>query len=560
MKLTRNIKAISKLLLILLLLTATIIGAILSYLWVIGWVITLGIRVPEKPTVSITNITFNPQDTSYFNVTLLNPSYSPKEANITQIAASTEDGRLHNITEINPYLPYPLPKAKEETFTCLWNWANYTGETVKIIAFIADGSGPTFEAQTPLVDFKITDARFNSTISVTQFNVTVQNNVTSVTYVNVTGVSVEGETISAGNISIPLPHPLHPNESASFSCAWNWTKYQDKNVTVAVHTLQGYAAYHTRLTPKPVILRIIDVLFNVTDTTHFNVTVQNSEDSPTYVNITRTTVTVENLTVQEWTIENGTKVNPNLPYTLNRNSSKSFSCPWNWTNQRDKNVTVAVYTSQGFSAQYTQVTAAPIILEITNPIFNPLETNSFNATIKNSEFSIRDANITEITVIVDGIPTKINTTYPTLPKVLSRNASVPFNCTWNWAEYSGKNVTIVVETQEGYLAYSHPVLLKALTIANVLFNPLDMDHFVVTVQNPTWLNFTIIRMNVTVEGMASLNITVVVPSLPRMLTPDTNLTFMCEWTWAGDRGKNVMVTIVTSEGCITSRTCKIPSV
>ena len=163
MKLTRNMKTISKLLLILLLLTALIIGAILSYLWVIGYYVSLGLRIPEKTTVSITNVTFNPQDTSYFNVTLLNPSYSPTDTNITKIATSPKEGFLYNIppNEVDPQLPYELPKAEEKTFKCMWNWANYTGKIVEIIAFIADGSGPTFEVETPLVDFRIADVYFN---------------------------------------------------------------------------------------------------------------------------------------------------------------------------------------------------------------------------------------------------------------------------------------------------------------------------------------------------------------------------------------------------------------
>ena len=562
MKFTRNVKAISKLFLILLLLTAAIIGAILSYLWVLGYFITLERVVPEKTAVSIANVTFNPQDTSHFNVTLLNPSYSPSDANITQIVTSTQDderARIHDVLVESHELPHLLTPAESVTFECFWNWANYTGETVKIIAFIEDGSGATFEIEPPLVDLKITDIRFNSTISVTHFNLTVQNSDTSVTNVTIAGVYVEREPISAENISMPLPHLLPRNESVSFQCMYDWTDYQNKNVTVIVHTVQGYITYYIYKTPKRVNLTITNVLFNVTDTTSFNFTIQNSEDSPTYVNITRITVTDENRTVQEWTVENGTEVEPNLPYSLNSNSSQTFSCPWNWTAQRDKSVTVTVYTLQGFTEQYTQVTPAPIILEIINSIFNSLQTNSFNVTVKNSEFSTLDANVTEIIVNVDGISETITDVVPSLQGVtLPRGTNQTFTCSWNWAEYSGKNVTIIVKTPK-YSANSSLVLLKALTITNVIFNSLDMDHFVVTVQNPTWLDFTITTMNVTVEGVP-LNITgYVVPSLPRMLTPDTNLTFMCEWNWEGDQGKNVTITIETSEGYTTSHTRKIPS-
>jgi len=559
MKFIRNVKAISKLLLILLLLMATITGAILSYLWVMGYFITLKSVIPEKTTVSIANVTFNPQNTSYFFVTLLNPSYSPTEANVTEIVASTGKD-IHNITEVHPLLPYRLLRSEEETFKCVWNWANYTGENVEIIAFIEGGSGPTFETETPLVDLKITDVRFNSTISVTHFNMTVQNSASSVTYVNITEITVATETLKSEDIAPSLPIRLDPDSSVALKCSWNWANYQNMSVKVAVHTLQGYMNHTAKLTPLPVTLEVIKVDFDFTNTTLFDVTVRNNEVSPTYLSITSITVAIENQIVREWTVENGTEVDPHVPYTLNKNSSETFVCPWNWTEHRDKNVTVTIYTLQGFAAQYSRVTPAPVILEIPEIEFNPLDTASFIVTVENSEFSVADANITEITVILeDNISKKINLTNPALPKVLNRTQLVQFNCTWSWAEYSGKNVTLVVQTHEGYSAHSHAVLLKALTITEVLFNPLDTDHYVVTVHNPTWLNFTITTMNVTVEGQPPLNITVVIPSLPRILTPDTNLMFMCEWNWAADQGKNVTVTVGTSEGYATSYTRRIPS-
>ena len=561
MKFTRNVKAISKLLLILLLLMATIVGGILSYLWVTAYYISLEQVYPEDITVNITDHAFDNQNTSFFNVTIQNPtSYKSKEtANITQIMVSTEDGLLHDEIDTNPSLPYKFQqKGEEEPFKCLWNWANYTGEIVKIIAFLAEGSGPTFEVETPLVILEITDIRFDSAISVTHFNMTVQNYDISVTHVNITEITVATETLRSENIAPSLPQGLDPDSSVTLKCSWNWTNYQNTSVAVAVHTLQGYMTKATRVTPLPVTLEITKVDFNLANTTRFDVTVRNNGVSPTHVNVTRVAVTMEEQIVREWTVENGTEVDPPIPYTLNRNSSETFGCPWNWTEHRDKKVTITVYTLQGFRAQYSQVTPAPIILNITEIDFNPLNTASFNVTVRNSEFSIADANITEITVILeDETSQKINVTDPTLPEVLSRTQSVLFNCTWSWGEYSGKNVIVVVKTQEGYSANSS-LLLKALTITDVLFNPLDIDHFVVTIQNPTWLNFTITGMNVTVEGMASFNVTVV-PSLPRTLTPDTNLTFMCEWNWAGDKGKNVTITIETWEGYTTSFTYGIPS-
>jgi len=350
--LIRSVRALSRLSLTLLLLVAMIIGALLSYLWVVGYYVSLGIRVPETATITITNATFPMQNTTFFNVTLLTPSLSPSDAKVTQIAASTEDGVLHNVAKVDPPLPHQLPKSVSKTFKCLWNWANYTGENIKIIVFITDGSGATFQAKTPLVKLTITDVRFNSTISLTHFNMTVRSSKLSETHVNITKITVNMETIE--NVTPSLPYALRPNASVAFTCTWNWTNYRGKTATIAVYTQQGYAAYYTQdVPPPPVVLKITEVLFNTTDTNHFNVTVQNSELSTTYVNVARITVTMENGTVREIA-----EVHPTItpPYTLHPNSSASFRCTWNWTDYRNKNVTVTVYTQQEYVISRTQTT------------------------------------------------------------------------------------------------------------------------------------------------------------------------------------------------------------
>lgn len=352
--LIRSVRALSRFSLTLLLLVAMIIGALLSYLWVAGYYVSLGMQVPETATITITNATFPTQDTTFFNVTLLTPSFSPSDAKVTQILASTEDGVLHNVVEVDPPLPHQLPKSVSKTFKCLWNWANYTGETIKIVVFIADGSGAAFQAKTPLVKLTITDVRFNSTISLTHFNMTVQSSKLSETYVNITKITVDMETLE--NVTPSLPYTLRPIDSVAFTCTWNWTNYQGKNATIAVHTRQGYAAYHSRvIPPPPVVLVITEVLFNTADTNHFNVTVQNSELSPTHVNITRVTITMENGTVQEIT-----EVYPTITpsYTLHPNSSATFRCTWNWTEYRNKNVTVTVYAQPEYVISHTQITPA----------------------------------------------------------------------------------------------------------------------------------------------------------------------------------------------------------
>ena len=158
---------------------------------------------------------------------------------------STEDGVLDDVAVI-PTQP-TLSIGESKTLKCIWNWANRTDENVNIHVFVADGSGATFQAKTPLVELAITDVVFNSTISVTHFNVTVQNSASSVTYVNITDITVDTEIVQ--NVTPSLPYTLLPNASVAFMCPLNWTDYQGKEVTVKVYALQGYAAYYSHTIP-----------------------------------------------------------------------------------------------------------------------------------------------------------------------------------------------------------------------------------------------------------------------------------------------------------------------
>jgi len=565
MRLIRNMHAIGRLSLLILMLTSAVIGGLLSYLWVTGYYESLKIQV--GPALSITNAMFPLQDTYHFNVTILHPTHSniTGAADITQITVSTlRDGIVHNVTKVIPSLDTPLQKGASQNFKCSWNWANYTGETVRIDVSVAEGSGGSREFETPRVNLRIPEVDFNSTIGVTCFNVTVENDAISETYVNVTGIAVTAnEIIQNVTETTPLPWALNPGNTQDFKCVWNWTDYQNTSVTVAVHTLQGYMNYTIQTTPFPVTLSVTEILFNIANTSYFSVNVTNNEASPTYVNITRIAVAIENLTVQEWTVENGTYVEPAIPYTLNSSSSVIFVCPWNWTEHRDKNVAIIIETLQGFKAQRVQVTPPPVVLNITYVGFNPTDTNHFNITVQNSEFSLEGANttVTEIHVTVENVIVAklMDDMVPSLPLTLGWNESRPLNCSWSWGMHVGKNVTIVVQTVQGYSCHSDPVTLVALVITDVVFNPVDTDHFLLTVKNPglplSPLDITVITA--TVEGELH-QILDALPFLPFVLPSGADITFMCSWNWSASSGKDALIIAETSEGYEAAYTCKIP--
>ncbi|MEM2318137.1 MAG: hypothetical protein QW142_01815, partial [Candidatus Bathyarchaeia archaeon] len=82
MNLHINIKGTSKIMLTLMMLISAVIGGIISYTFTIAYYA----KIPEETAITITGIHINPKNVKAFNITVLNPSYSPKSANITRIA------------------------------------------------------------------------------------------------------------------------------------------------------------------------------------------------------------------------------------------------------------------------------------------------------------------------------------------------------------------------------------------------------------------------------------------------------------------------------------------
>jgi hypothetical protein len=439
---------------IISLLIALIVGATLSYVWTMGYYASPEFRLPEKGNITIENVVFPPQNTTVFNVTVLNPSYSQSNMEISQIVVLTNDGILHEIRVQG--LPYLLEVGRSRTFSGFWNWAGYIGQTAKVFVFVTEGSGANALTEVPPYAKLTMDAYFNSSVSVRLFNVTVQNVKTSAeyaTYVDITELAVNGETIenvTVGGESVSFPYFLNSSESVVFTCAWDWTNKQGESVTIAVYTSQGYMARISPTLPEPVILEITDVLFDPSNTSVLSVNIQNNETSPSFVSINKMSITMENETTVE--ISN---VSPLLtpPFVLRPNSSETFILFWNWTYYRNQTVQVTAHTLQGFTVQSApELTPPLLILEITDIAFGPANT-TFNMTLLNSQFSIKSANITRITVTLEnGTVVEIVTVDPPLPQVLGRGESLTFTCTFEWFKYLGMNVTVIAYTEEGFEA------------------------------------------------------------------------------------------------------------
>ena len=350
MKAAKNPKAISKILFILLILLALIIGSIFSYLILAGYYLNLGVKVPEKNTISIIDANLDTQNTEAFNITVLNPTYSPSEATIKEILVATTDNQTHLVTATDPQLPYELDKGQQIIFNCDWSWSDYTNQALKIIVLIEDGSGAVYEVETAEVGLSITSTVFNPADS-DHFNVTIRNAAGSASDFRVTKITVtmeNGTEFQVRGITPSIPILLQVDTTTTFTCAWDWTTYRGLNTTVNVFTSEGYAFHRTSPTPKAAQLSITDPVFSTSNMTYFNITVTNSEYSIVDANLTVVELFFQNYTNLEVSV-------PDLPYTLPIGDTVTLQCLWDWSGDREETIAIYVITPEDYLG-YAQAT------------------------------------------------------------------------------------------------------------------------------------------------------------------------------------------------------------
>ena len=351
----KDSKAISTIALLILLVASGTIGAILSYLWTAGYYFDLGIRVPEGvTTITIMNATFLPEDSTYFNVTVLHPTYSDADASITGVAIITDTNVVTMAGAVEPPTPYPLRKGEDVTFICNLNWGEYAGQSITVAVFVKDGSGATKSYLTESVKLEIMELTYYTTITFNEFNVTIEN--PSNIALNVSQIRLGVNTIPSQNITIngqniTFPYTMAQNESKIFTCQfslWNpetASGYLGMTHDITIETVQGYKAVHTESFSNPVILSLSNVTYPQLNSTEF--ILKNDLQSPHHVNLGNITISVGN---QTFTVN----TNVTTGYNLEKGNNVTILCEdenLNWDNWRDEVITIRVYTLQGFLAK-----------------------------------------------------------------------------------------------------------------------------------------------------------------------------------------------------------------
>ncbi len=551
MHLRRTDRAISNLLMILLITASLIIGALVSYMWVMAafW------SMPQNVTTMVVeDVVFPSGNFTYFNVTVINPSNSISDLNLTTFKVVDETANMtYEVSSTDPSLPFNMTIGMRQTFTCYRNWGDFAGETVRIEP-IAGGISVLSKQYTP-PEAELVISNFDASQNVQYFNLSVQNSQLSTMNLTISEITVAGIPVS--NTTPVLPVVLSNGLSQVFQIWRDWGTLTGQNVTILVRTAEGLEQTFVTPTIPGAYLYVEEPDFDYSDSTYFNVTVKNVPESTTEV-----TLSALNLI-----LPNGTTISPMtnpvldaLPIKLPSNGSQSIKCFWDWTTLRNQSFIVQILTKEGFTVQNKTITTPSSILWSIGDIdFDVADLEHFSINVTNMPASLQAINITEVDFNQTG--TAIT------PIVVAPGSQITVECMHNWTDSVGSTVDIVVNAtyDAGHIAISQTAKLPYFGIASA-------SHSNFVTGNP-YLNITVYdsqysKINVTIVHISveADNSTVVLDGTitsPRIgpqgytINPASEVTFTCPWDWTPYLGKDVAVIVTALDGFQVSRTLEV---
>lgn len=542
LRLIKEKKAISTLVLVLLILCAATVGSLVSYWWVMG---NFYLEPENTVALTITNATFPVDHADYFTFTIINPSNSISSTNITTIYLTAGESNVtHNVTTTYPdTLPIKMDRATSKTIKCFENWGELAGQNITIHVLPLEGSGATRTVETKFVKMDL-EVFFDANASCTQFSASVTNEVGSAINLTMTKVLINEFSLKGENLSKTLPQNLTNNDvPVSFVCEYNWENLVDK--IVRVETAEGYYAETTSNVNASVLLSIDDVKFSETNSTEFSVTVSNSNVSKNAVNINKIALTYGNGSIQDI---NGSLTTPtfNSTYRLGVNKTVTFNhCIWNWTTHRDENVTITVHTKQNFTAVSRTVISPQSIVFKISPIFSLNNTSYFLVNVTNTPVSLKNITVTQI---------KVNNT---IAGITSQPVPIgewrQFTCSLNWADLRGEKVYV-------YVNASNVIVSQILALPHVQFDvkghgkTSDKTKFNVTITssinsfNATFDKIIVILGNKTVFQCENLGF---------LIQPSNNVTLTFPWNWSSIDLTQVTISVYTTENLVFNGTITV---
>jgi hypothetical protein len=393
-----------------------------------------------------------------FNVTITNNAESAINLTLTKLyinlqsigtAKRLSDGQNVSISGIN------LPIGQNVLLQCLYDWETLSNPEVLVETLEGYHANATANA-TASVLLLITNVAFNETNpNANEMSITVSNSNASSTAVDVTdivltynnGTANQGYHINGSNTS---PHftpyyTLGINKTVKFDhCIWNWGDLRNQTVTIAVNVTQGFTpATKTVKTPSSLVLEITELNFNLNDTSHFLAKIANMP------------VSLGNASVIKIKV-NGTQAS-NASQLVPIGEERIFNCTFDWRSFRGKSANITAELSDGEIIS-KNITLPIVDLKLLVGQLDFAKSTEgipyVNITVVNSIFSNKTVNVTQIIFKTGNITNTIDgalTNPILLPNgyVLNIGSNVIL-CPWNWALYSNQNLTITVQTAEGF--------------------------------------------------------------------------------------------------------------
>jgi hypothetical protein len=545
--------AISNLFMVLLILTSLIVGALLSYMWVMGsfW------NMPQNvTTLAVEDVVFPSNDFSYFNVTVVNPSNSASDVNMTSIKVLREgNSETYDVQYADPVFPFPMTIGTRQTFKCFRNWSNFTGENLRVEPVAGNASILSKVYVPPKTKLIISD--FNASENIRYFSLKVQNDPTSTLNLSISEILADGLVVS--NSTPPLPFNLSVGQTQTFQIDWNWGILTGRNSTITIRTAEEFEQIYT--TPKILgAYAYVDAVeFYYTDSAYLNVTVRNSPESTTETTINGLKITLSNQT----TIMPSTLPPLNVsafPIKLPPNQSITIRCLWDWSAFRNETITVQVLTREGFTVQNkTRDTPPPIVWDLGDIKFDVSDLENFSVNVTNRLMSVQEINIT-------GIEFNQNGTVMT-PTIVAPGTQNTIQCTYNWTGFVGSSINITVQATYGteQTSISRTIILPYFGVVNASYSNFSTGnpYLNITVYNSQYskTNATIVQISVNVDNSTFvLDGTIAVPRISTQgytITPASEATFTCPWDWNLYVGKDLTIVVKASNGFQISTTLKV---
>jgi hypothetical protein len=545
--------AISNLFMVLLILTSLIVGALLSYMWVMGsfW------NMPQNvTTLAVEDVVFPSNDFSYFNVTVVNPSNSASDVNMTSIKVLREgNSETYDVQYADPVFPFPMTIGTRQTFKCFRNWSNFTGENLRVEPVAGNASILSKVYVPPKTKLIISD--FNASENIRYFSLKVQNDPTSTLNLSISEILADGLVVS--NSTPPLPFNLSVGQTQTFQIDWNWGILTGRNSTITIRTAEEFEQIYT--TPKILgAYAYVDAVeFYYTDSAYLNVTVRNSPESTTETTINGLKITLSNQT----TIMPSTLPPLNVsafPIKLPPNQSITIRCLWDWSAFRNETITVQVLTREGFTVQNkTRDTPPPIVWDLGDIKFDVSDLENFSVNVTNRLMSVQEINIT-------GIEFNQNGTVMT-PTIVAPGTQNTIQCTYNWTGFVGSSINITVQATYGteQTSISRTIILPYFGVVNASYSNFSTGnpYLNITVYNSQYskTNATIVQISVNVDNSTFvLDGTIAVPRISTQgytIAPASEAIFTCPWDWSLYVGKDLMIVVKASNGFQISTTLKV---